>query len=646
MEIRRSLEANFLTCKQCHQPYQKPKVLVCLHTFCQSCLEKLVAQKEAENEAKELESAKRYYTSTNLSSNDYRSSYRKKWSSKFRYGDYDSTNYGPSRYTFNSTRVKQISCPVCEKETAIPAGGVVELPTDQLADRLASMVDRMPTFPVCDVCTKQLLLSEEAGSPPTPTSKQNSYKNGERFADSDDSDSGEYEDMSSFNGSSSRTSQLGDRSSRQRPNDPCNNIRRPRRRTVPGGYSKSTTLNGPQPASAACLECAKRLCVACRETHSKMAVTAAHVLIRAEQMEDLQCSRHPRELRRFFCVTCRMYICIVCTFETSVEAEKDPEKSSGHANHDIMSIREAVTAYQEQLSRESAATQAHIQQIESLLNSLQVCESEMRCLYAAIDAGVKACIDQLQRQQSALKAKVDKVAGIPLEVLTSECKRLNNAANEWYDFLNDDRITSRLDLMDPIEALTEAGPMLDRVNHCLRLASEPLNKEMARQPFLLHLKAAESHVLSNGDSGLVSSQSSSPPSNSDSIDSSDHGRANYWRSRLGKFQPGSLDLGRIVTQKELAAELLAESSKRVTTYVQTGPELIKALPPPKGAQRHRAVQINLLGANLDDRATQTDPVTIGVTRVAKLDSGTQYASSDVNPPVSMYRTLKQILVQK
>ncbi|CAH8605666.1 unnamed protein product [Dicrocoelium dendriticum] len=666
MEIRQSLEANFLTCKQCHQTYRKPKVLVCLHTFCQSCLEQLVAQIDAENEAKELEAVKRYYASSNYS-NEYRSPYRKKWSSKFQRG-YDSTNYNALRYPFLNPKPKSLPCPLCEKETALPAGGVADLPTDQLADKLASMVDRMPTFPVCDVCTKEPFLgngplpidSKEPRSPKEKHHFQSQFSTRGRFAkdmDNSEDDGDETETLFSLDGISSTSFDTDDRinslcngkdrshsshNSRQRLAEQKNASHRPRRRTATSTVDKLGHSSGPRPASVACLECAKRLCTDCREMHASMSVTANHVLIRVEQMEDLKCSRHPREHRRFFCLTCRTHICIVCTFESS---EGDSEGPIGHAEHEILSIREAVVAYQNQLSRDSATTQSHITQIESLLNRLQVCEYEMRVLYTTIDGGVKAFMDQLSRQQRDLYDKVNQLAGIPLEILSQECERLTHVTNEWYEFLNDDRVSCRLDLMDPIEALTEAGPILDRVSHCLQSASEPLNIELARQPFLTHLKTAESNLLQNGDSGMVSSQSASPSSFT-GPEYSANCRTAYWKSCLGKFQLGRLELGRVITEKELAAEAKAEASRRMNIYVQTGPELVKSLPPPKGAQRHRAIQVELPKGNLDDRATQTDTAVVGPCKAVKVDVGTQYLSSDVNPPVSMYRSLKQILVQK
>ncbi|CAL8086638.1 unnamed protein product [Calicophoron daubneyi] len=648
MEIRKSLEVNFLTCKNCHQTYRKPKVLVCLHSFCQACLEEIVAKQDAENEAKERESARRYYALSS-GTTDYKSKYHGKWSSKFRYGQYDVT-----RYSYLNSKPKSVVCPLCQKETVIPTGGVGNLPTDQLADRLASMVDRMPTYPVCDVCTKQPLLSEPVDNSVSheqttlrPKNQgQSQYIPPARYIKDESSSSGDEEEQESGLGSTLIGSDRSEHIPRSRHLTSESDRKQSRRRTT---ESVSSKANDPRPATATCLDCAKRLCTSCCDTHSKMPVTANHVLIRIDQMQELQCHRHPRELRRFYCLTCRTYVCIVCTFDTSMNdvdgQDDDSGNSTGHADHDILSIREAVAAYQDQLSRRSTTTQMHINEIESLLSSLQVCEAEMKSLYKAIDANAKECIEKIQRHQLYLRDRVDKLAGIPLKTLSNECNRLIHVTNDWYEFLNDEQITSRLDLMDPLEALNQGGPMLDRVEQCLNAASEPLDANLTQKPFLLQLKAAEGNTL-NGDSGLVSSQSLTPPSNTDSSESNEDSRATYWRSRLGQFQPNKLEMGRIVSARELESEAKAFAAKWINTSVQTGPELIKALPPPKGAQRHRAIQVNFLDGNMEDSFAQTEPVIIGSTKSTKIDKGTQYISADINPPVSMYRSIKQMLVQK
>ncbi|CAH1243701.1 TRIM56 [Branchiostoma lanceolatum] len=41
---------DFLECQICLQPYRRPKVLSCLHTFCQECLELLLKRQEQQNE--------------------------------------------------------------------------------------------------------------------------------------------------------------------------------------------------------------------------------------------------------------------------------------------------------------------------------------------------------------------------------------------------------------------------------------------------------------------------------------------------------------------------------------------------------------------------------------------------------------------
>ncbi|VDP20249.1 unnamed protein product [Schistosoma margrebowiei] len=672
MEIRKSIEANFLTCKHCHLPYKQPKALGCLHSFCQSCLEDIISKRKANEEAKEIETLKLLYKSSN--SNEYSSGYRRKWSSRFRYGDYSNSLYGSSRYNhIVTTKDDVITCPICQKDTIVPTGGVTSLPADQLADKLASMVDRMPNFPVCDVCTKEPLLTDNhlngIKSPQSSLSaqfKRTQYKSFNRYVSNDDTlsddsdaDEGVSLDKLSMQDSMDNSEALSSQTARSSTHLYKDKNEKHIRKSLTSTRSRNDS-SGPRPATSACLECGKRLCTYCQEAHSRMPVTTNHVLIQVDQMEQLRCNRHPRELRRFFCLTCRAYICIICAFETvtdSTPLSKDTSNYTGHADHDILSMRQAVAAYQDQLNLKSSETQSQMNQIEVFLNGLQICENEMRQLRTMVEDTAMAFIDRIHIQRAKLCEQVDKMFGVELDQITTECNRLTSATTAWYNFINDDRVTSRLDLMDPIEALTEAGPMLDRLNRCLQLASSSIFTCPNWQLFLSQLAIAENSVQ-NTNSNLLQLEEKNCENVDDKINTNNDDentineqiiedpRITFWRARIGHFQAGEVNLGRIVTPNQLIAESKAKAAQFVNTHVQTGPELIKTLPPPKGALLHRAIQVDFLNANLDDRGTQTESPTITNLFNFKIDAGTQYVSSDVNPPVSIYRSIKQILVQK
>ncbi|CAH8509323.1 unnamed protein product [Schistosoma curassoni] len=672
MEIRKSIEANFLTCKHCHLPYKQPKALGCLHSFCQSCLEDIISKRKANEEAKEIETLKLLYKSSN--SNEYSSGYRRKWSSRFRYGDYSNSLYGSSRYNhIVTTKDDVITCPICQKDTIVPTGGVTSLPADQLADKLASMVDRMPNFPVCDVCTKEPLLTDNhlngIKSPQSSLSaqfKRTQYKSFNRYVSNDDTlsddsdaDEGVSLDKLSMQDSMDNSEALSPQTARSSTHLYKDKSEKHLRKSLTSTHRRDDS-SGPRPATSACLECGKRLCTYCQEAHSRMPVTTNHVLIQVDQMEQLRCNRHPRELRRFFCLTCRAYICIICAFETvtdSTPLSKDTSNYTGHADHDILSMRQAVAAYQDQLNLKSSETQSQMNQIEVFLNGLQICENEMRQLRTTVEDTAMAFIDRIHIQRAKLCEQVDKMFGVELDQITTECNRLTSATTAWYNFINDDRVTSRLDLMDPIEALTEAGPMLDRLNRCLQLASSSIFTCPNWQLFLSQLAIAENSVQ-NTNSNLLQLEEKNCENADDKINTNNDDentingqiiedpRITFWRARIGHFQSGEVNLGRIVTPNQLIAESKAKAAQFVNTHVQTGPELIKTLPPPKGALLHRAIQVDFLNANLDDRGTQTESPTITNLFNFKIDAGTQYVSSDVNPPVSIYRSIKQILVQK
>ncbi|TNN07613.1 E3 ubiquitin ligase TRIM56 [Schistosoma japonicum] len=616
MEIRKSIETNFLTCKLCHLPYKQPKALVCLHSFCQSCLEDIISKRKADEEAKEIETIKLLYKSSN--SIDHSSGYRRKWSSRFRYGDYSNSLYGSSRFNRTvTTKDDVITCPICQKDTVVPTGGVTSLPADQLADKLASMVDRMPNFPVCDVCTKEPLLTDNHLNPmKSPQSnmsvqfKRSQYAGFNKYVSNDDTlseydsdaDEGVSLDKLSIQDSMDNSETLSRHTSRS-----SNHVYKERddkrlRKSLTSSRQRNYS-SGPRPAISACLECGKRLCAYCHEAHSRMPVTTNHVLIQVDQMEQLRCNRHPRELRRFFCLTCRAYICIICAFETVTDNSLQSKENimyTGHADHDILSMRQAVAAYQDQLTLKCTETQSHMNQIEIFLTGLQICENEMRRLRTQIEDTAMVFIDRIHVQRAKLCEQIDKMLGVELDQITNECNRLTSATSAWHNFINDDCVTSRLDLMDPIEALTEAGPMLDKLNRCLQLASSSILTCPNWQLFLSQLAIAE-NAVQNTDNILTQKERSNDSNNSRiSGDCSNNEkndtkeqtvedpRIKFWHSRIGSFHLGEVNLGRIVTPSQLAAESKAKAAQFVSTHIQTGPELIKTLPPPKGALLHRA----------------------------------------------------------
>ncbi|KAM7541169.1 hypothetical protein Aperf_G00000036424 [Anoplocephala perfoliata] len=144
MEIRRSLETNFLTCRICNKPFTTPKVLACMHTFCKPCLEHILEQEtlEAAKKRRELEQLTR---SSGYSSSSSVSQYKGRWTRAFKTSDH---SYSQSRFSDDT-----IQCPVCMKKTTLPSSGVHGLPDDQMAGKLACIVGKIPNYPVCDVCS-------------------------------------------------------------------------------------------------------------------------------------------------------------------------------------------------------------------------------------------------------------------------------------------------------------------------------------------------------------------------------------------------------------------------------------------------------------------------------------------------------------
>lgn len=105
-KLVKEITDQFLHCKICLGPYQDPKTLVCLHTFCADCLQQHV----------------------------------------------DSDTNRSSRFLLYN---RYITCPLCRRKTEIPTGGVKRLPDNFLVSNLTDVLDRkrLSKIPPCEICT-------------------------------------------------------------------------------------------------------------------------------------------------------------------------------------------------------------------------------------------------------------------------------------------------------------------------------------------------------------------------------------------------------------------------------------------------------------------------------------------------------------
>ena len=92
MSLRTKIREDHLTCPICMEGFDKPKALPCVHSFCQGCLTDFIVSRGYETKG-------------------------------------------------------QFPCPVCQKETIIPAGGVGNFPDNHLLSSLLDTVEKKPTVP-------------------------------------------------------------------------------------------------------------------------------------------------------------------------------------------------------------------------------------------------------------------------------------------------------------------------------------------------------------------------------------------------------------------------------------------------------------------------------------------------------------------
>nr|VZI16576.1 unnamed protein product [Spirometra erinaceieuropaei] len=702
MEIRKSLEANFLTCRICNQPFREPKVLLCMHTFCKPCLEHVLEQDklQAARKRRELEKQRSSgYSSTSSSV----STYKGRWSRAFKSSGYGSESSSTSYDIYGKHRFSEdeIQCPVCEKKTTLPMSGVHGLPDDQLAGKLASIVGRIPKYPVCDVCggsagdgcqTKDSELTVASRELPKAVVQARPWTDAEDGSTSDIQTTEDEDEQPTTPAQRSFGFRSGllRHTRRHRPaqkNKRPANVSDDESRMRPAITPCPTNQTEPHRAIAACLECGKRLCEYCHGNHTRIAVTADHVIVSLEQLESMYCARHPRELRRFFCVTCGELICLVCTFESSFSGASSDVNSDnptspspcGHSEHEVLSIRQGLCTLERSINKAAFDCKQKAERLELLLLGIRSCEGHVKALKDAIEAAAEEMTQTIASRKEALLRQLDVDVGVPLDSLVSQCETIVNSVTSWEELQSEDSYLDSLSGLHPVQAVTDASLIRDRFVGCL----EVLNASIPRTDNWSKLVAevdslaqnfnklncledgnyapdadvgkmengeveGSAFPLENGELKISKRVRFKPPAEFAGVIPASY--TAHWTRRLGKFIKGAgVQLGRRVTPGQLAAEAAQRQEKVVSRAIQASPTDVhgKPLPAEKDSRRHRAIQVDLLLANKTDLSVQTEPCAAGATALrGKQDAGTQYLSSDINMPLSFFRSSRQIVVQQ
>ena len=77
-----------------------------------------------------------------------------------------------------------------------------------------------------------------------------------------------------------------------------------------------------------CVECTKYLCRSCSDKHLKTSIAKGHKIVNSSEAIDTQtnCKQHASETLKYFCRTCKIPLCIACTF------------TDEHPDHDIVDL--------------------------------------------------------------------------------------------------------------------------------------------------------------------------------------------------------------------------------------------------------------------------------------------------------------------
>ncbi|ESN96207.1 hypothetical protein HELRODRAFT_163248 [Helobdella robusta] len=412
------IQAEFLVCAVCSEPFKRPKTLSCLHTFCARCIENI--------------------HNTELT-------YRK-------YGD-----------------PREVTCPTCLKRTQLPVGGAKNLMDNTLILNLWDLVDRQRKSmvavqgqrPPCHICgydneedplktsnnasnvgsggsssacknanaanglsnkinKNKRKMKKKISKPEKPveiyrlrksfiaenaTLRTTVYEEKSKQKESSDSscdDSSSSGDDGNFT-SGKKTGSTSSSSSNYNSYTSCSN-----NSNYNNNYNNninqnniSTTNNndygaGDKTAVSKCLECNKLLCKACVGKHRTMKVTSCHSLFDLDTEKDAECKDHPGEPVRFYCERCQMCVCVLCAFNS-------------HREHNVEHFSDAANKHREPLKDLVEKCRRQSSSFGSALNNLTQLELNLKEVETKIRETASEMVMQVRKEERSLVEQLQRM---------------------------------------------------------------------------------------------------------------------------------------------------------------------------------------------------------------------------------------------
>ena len=121
-------------------------------------------------------------------------------------------------------------------------------------------------------------------------------------------------------------------------------------------------------ASLYCVECTKYLCESCADKHLKTPIAKQHKVVKSSEAIDTQtnCKQHTSEGLKYFCRTCKIPLCIACTF------------TDEHPEHEVVELVDESGFIKNELQEIITQCRSQIPKIKTRLDEFEKLEANLQ----------------------------------------------------------------------------------------------------------------------------------------------------------------------------------------------------------------------------------------------------------------------------
>ena len=181
-------------------------------------------------------------------------------------------------------------------------------------------------------------------------------------------------------------------------------------------------------ATLYCVECTKYLCESCSDKHLKTPIAKGHKVVNSSEAIDTQtnCKQHASEPLKYFCRTCKIPLCITCTF------------TDEHPDHDVVDLVDESETIKNELKEVIALCRSHVPNVKARLEQFDRLESTLsnneKVASKAILQRTLEEISRIKANQNKMEQDLENVCRAKYQDILGSRQKLQNMLSDIRDY--------------------------------------------------------------------------------------------------------------------------------------------------------------------------------------------------------------------